>query len=296
MDAVVPEQRRRALGWVGVSYGVAFLAAAATVLALPDEDWAWRVLWADVAGTVAIFAFSVAFKNSSFYDAYWSVAPIAIALYWAFQPEAANGDAARTAMVIGLTTLWGVRLTWNWARGWTGLDHEDWRYVNIREATGAAYWPASFAGIHMVPTLLVFAGCLPMLAAFRASTPFGLLDVAAAALTAGAVWLEAESDNQLLRYKQTKPSRESFLSEGLWSRSRHPNYLGEILFWWGLALFGIAAEPGAWWALSGAVAITLLFRFVSLPLIDDRMKERRPAYANHMERVPSLLPWPGMRA
>ncbi|TAE52397.1 MAG: DUF1295 domain-containing protein, partial [Bacteroidetes bacterium] len=75
-------------------------------------------LIADVAATVAIFAFSIAFRNGSFYDAYWSVAPFFIALYWWLHPQA-DADSLRAALVLILITIWGLRLTWNWARGWT---------------------------------------------------------------------------------------------------------------------------------------------------------------------------------
>jgi steroid 5-alpha reductase family enzyme len=143
----------------------------------------------------------------------------------------------------------------------------------------------------MLPTLIVFLGCLPLYPALAVGRePVGGLDIAAFVVTLGAIWLEARADKQLKRFRDSSPPREEFLRGGLWAWSRHPNYLGEMGFWWGLGLFGLAANPDWWWTLAGPLAITLLFRFVSLPMIETRMRERRPAWAAWAERTSLVLP------
>jgi steroid 5-alpha reductase family enzyme len=77
----------------------------------------------------------------------------------------------------------------------------------------------------------------------------------------------------------------------LWRFSRHPNYFGEILFWRGLYVFGLAADPSWWWTIIGSLGITLMFFFVSLPLIEGRQAERRPDYAKYARQVSVLVPW-----
>jgi steroid 5-alpha reductase family enzyme len=284
--------RTRSFAIWGLAYVVAFGVACMTALALPDADPIWRAFWADVAATVVIFAFSFVYDNSSFYDAYWSVAPIPIAIYWALEPSGLDGPMLRQVLMIGVVSAWGIRLTWNWARGWDGLSHEDWRYVDKREQAGGLYWPLSFAGLHMMPTLLVFLGCLAMAPVLMGGgNPFGVIDVAAAALGVTAIALEATADNQLRRFRLSNPTPEAILDTGLWALCRHPNYLGEILLWWSLFGFAVAAAPSTWWWTgAGAVAITLLFRFVSLKLIDDRMLAHRPEYKTRLENTPALLP------
>jgi steroid 5-alpha reductase family enzyme len=190
-----------------------------------------------------------------------------------------------------LIALWGGRLTWNWLRGWQGLGHEDWRYLDLRRKTGAAYWLVSFAGIHMAPTLWVFLGMLPVYVTMAAGRePFGYLDLVASAVTLGAIWIEARADKQLKRFRESGPEAQAFLHTGLWARSRHPNYFGEMGFWWGLWLFAVAADPAWWWTLVGPLGISLMFRFVSLPLIETRMLERRPAYAEWIQRSSLVIP------
>jgi steroid 5-alpha reductase family enzyme len=284
----------KAFGWIAIAYLAALAVAVAVGQRVDTDHPLWIALWADVAATCVVFAFSVAFRNSSFYDAYWSVAPIAIVVYWIAGADA-GVPAARQGLVALLVVAWGVRLTANWARGWTGLDHEDWRYVDLQEKTGPFYWLVSFGGIHMMPTLWVFGGCLALYPALATGTrAFGALDVAAAVVTGTAIWLEYQADNELRRFR-TAPGRrrEDVLDTGLWALSRHPNYLGEMGFWWGLWLFALAADPAWWWTAIGPLAITAMFRFASLPMIETRMLERRPeGFAAYQRRTPMVLPWP----
>lgn len=283
--------RAAALSRIAIAYAAGVAAAVATALLVPAESPVVRAFWADVVATCVVFGFSVAHDNSSFYDPYWSVAPVPIAIYWTLVPEASGAPASRQLLVLALVSAWAVRLTWNWARGWDGLHHEDWRYIDKRRQAGRLYWPLSFSGIHMMPTLMVFGGCLALWPALAVgSQPVGVLDGVAAVVTGGAIWLEATADRQLRRFRLSKPPPGAILETGVWAYCRHPNYLGEIGFWWGLYAFSLAAAPHIWWTGAGALAITLLFRFISLGLIDTHMLDRRPDYKRRMETVPALLP------
>ena len=285
------DSRTTALRRCLVAYGIAAVVAAACALAVGSERPVLAALVADVGATIAVFVASRLYDNSSLYDPYWSVAPLPIALYWMGTRATPEADAWRQLAALAVVAWWGGRLTYNWARGWGGLQHEDWRYRDMREKTGRAYWAVSFLGIHMVPTLFVFAGCLPLLAVFSGrNAPFGLVDLIAIAVSAGAITIESRADKQLLRFRRGNRNPEAILKSGLWARSRHPNYFGEISFWWGIYLFALAADPTYWWTGLGAVAITALFRFVSLPLIENRMLERRPGFADHMRTTPIVIP------
>ncbi len=283
--------RGRDFAWILVGYLVASGAAALVAWQLEGQPL-WRaILAADVAATVVIFGFSKAFDNSSFYDAYWSVAPMLIAPALALREASAQAPLARRIVVSALVLAWGARLTWNWARGWQGFGHEDWRYVEQRQKTGRLYWLVSFFGLHFMPTALVFGGCLPLFPALATgSAPLGPLDALGLVVTAGAILIETIADEQLLAFRKRAHPKETIMAEGLWSRCRHPNYLGELSFWWGIFLFGLAADPGSWAFGAGALAITLLFVFISVPLLDARSLARRPGYAAHVARVPALFP------
>jgi len=276
--------------------GAAYAAAAAVALA---AGWAARdlhplvvVLVADLAATGVVFGFSLAADNSSIYDPYWGVLPPLVALYWWLQPGAASGSTVRPLIVSGLVLAWAARLTFNWARRWEGLGSEDWRYRDFRTQWGRGYWVGSLFGIHLVPTLIVYLACLPFWPVSAAgSQPVGLLDLAAAVVTAGAIVIETTADEQLQRFLTGPREPGQLLDTGLWAYSRHPNYFGEVAFWWGIWLFGLAAAPAFWWTVVGPLVMTALFVLISIPMIDRRSLVRRPAFADYSRRVSSLVPW-----
>lgn len=281
---------------VVVAYVAAILVGMLVAQALvPQCSPMVAFAWADGAATVVIFAFSLLCNNSSMYDPYWSVAPMVIAPGIALR-AGAGGLWERKCLVVGLVLLWGARLTWNWARGWSGLGHEDFRYVDLRKTTGRAYWLVSFLGLHFMPTVMVYLGCLSLFVSLDVgNVPLGGWDLAGVLVTAGAIALEARADTELRRFRLTNKESGKILDTGVWAHCRHPNYLGEIGFWWGLFLFAHAADGSALWVIVGPIAINALFVFVSVPLMTKRALLRRPAYRERIERVPGLLPRPWRR-
>ena len=242
------------------------------------------------AATVPVWLASMALRNDSLYDAYWSVAPFAMGCALVVTAARTGTLDARLLAAMAVLSLWSWRLTWNWYRSWGGLGHEDWRYGRIRERSGVFYPLVSLLGIQLMPTLMTWAGTLPLVPIHRGGGDFGLLDVVALLLGLGAVALEARADTELHAFRRTRRDATQVLDSGLWARCRHPNYLGEMLFWWSLALFAVARDPAAWpWSV-GALAITALFLGVSIPLIETRLAERKPAHAAYRARVPLLLP------
>lgn len=113
---------------------------------------------------------------------------------------------------------------------------------------------------------------------------FGPIDVLATVVTAGAILVELVADEQLRAFNQVKIPGE-ICEVGLWRWSRHPNYFGELSFWWGLWLFGVAADPAWWWTVIGPLAMTAMFVFASIPMMDKRSAERRPGFAAYAAHV-----------
>ncbi len=277
------------------SYALCIAAAAAVLFGLHLPP-GWDAFTADIVATLVIFACSYIYKNSSFYDAYWSVIPPLLAVYWLWQHPAA-ADHARAWLVMVLVWLWAIRLTTNWSLYWGGLPHEDWRYAIVRARAGQYGTLADLFGIHLFPTVQVFLGCLPIYAVMsHSAAPLGALDALAFVVTLAAILIELIADLQLHAYIAANKTPGSFINTGLWAWSRHPNYFGELGFWWGLMLFGLAAASAAWWwVIPGALAMTAMFVWVSVPFMDQRSVERRPAYAAHMQKVSALVPLPPRR-
>jgi steroid 5-alpha reductase family enzyme len=288
--------KRASLGRVLLAYVLAVGAGAAWLYLGPDTAYLWLDgLIADIVATLVIFVFSRIHHNSSFYDAYWSVLPPLLALYW--WSESSPNDL-RALLVMIVIMAWAIRLTANWAHLFPGLHHEDWRYARLREGrSGATELLIDLFAIHLIPTLQVFLGMVPVYVAVTvAGRDVGWLDWLALAVGLGAVLLELAADRQMQRFARDRQPGQ-VMDRGLWGWSRHPNYLGEITFWLSLALFGLAASPSDWWfVFVGAVAMVLLFLFASIPMMEQRSLQRRPTYQDVIDRVPMLFPRPPRRA
>lgn len=277
--------------WVSLAYLLCLAFAYFTLIYLPDYHLITRLFIADFVATAAIFIFSYIFKNSSFYDPYWSVIPVflLIAFWWW---SSGIGDNIRQVLFLIIVLVWAIRLTFNWLRAWQGLHHEDWRYIELHQKTGVWYWLVSFLGIHLFPTVVVFLGCLPMFVVYSVgeANTLNWLDIVAFLLGILAVWLEATADNQLRKFIQSNPAKGQVIESGLWAYSRHPNYLGEILFWWSLFLFALAVGLNYWWAGVGALSITAMFVFITIDMMEKRQLNSKMAYADYQKRVPRLIP------
>jgi steroid 5-alpha reductase family enzyme len=251
------------------------------------------------ATVLIIWLFSFIADNSSVFDPYWSVAPIFFTLYYwisftgfRFPVEGTWFSTVRFVFILALVILWGLRLTYNFSRNWGGLKHEDWRYMNLRKKAGFLYWVVSYLGIHLFPAIMVFLGSLSVWVALTAGVrPMNFLDIAGILITGIAIWLEAKADKELHQYVQQNPEGGKTMRTGLWAISRHPNYLGEITFWWGLYLFALAANPSCWWVIIGPSTITIMFIFISIPMIEKRLMERKKDYKEYRDKVPMLLPF-----
>jgi steroid 5-alpha reductase family enzyme len=271
------------------AYVAAMVIAVLVVRAMGSAPPLVQLAAGTLVATVVIFAASVAVDNSSVYDPYWSLQPLAIAGYYVWTGWGAL--SARQIVMTMLVLLYSVRLTSNFYRDWPGLTKEDFRYADFRRRFGCLYWLVSFAGIHLFPTVMVFVGCLPMYAISRSGRQ-GLvwLDAVATLVTLAAIGLAFMADEQLRDFRHDPANRGRCIRTGLWAHSRHPNYLGEIGTWWGLWLFTLAAASSWWWTGAGALAISLMFVFVSVPMMENRALATRAGYREYRAQTPMLLP------
>ena len=265
-------------------YAVALGAGVMTYFALPLDSWL-SLLIADVVATVVVFLYSVLFNNASVYDPYWSVQPIVIVAF------ACIGKPFSLTWLFPLIAvgLWGLRLTANWAYTFKGMQHQDWRYTDLKNKTGAFYPFVNFFGIHMVPTLIVYACVMPVFMVIQAGVAFNPWSIPFFAVSILAATWQGIADCQMHKFR--KNGTGGFIRVGLWKYSRHPNYLGEIMMWWGIAGYAVMLMPSAWYLLVGATLNTLLFLFISIPMADKR-QSKKEGFAEYKRETRMLLPIP----
>ncbi len=265
--------------------GIYILAYALGVLScLKISGLILKIFVFDAVATVVTFIFSVILHNSSVYDAYWSVAPIIVAI-WVF--VAAHALSIMHLVFLAAFLFWGIRLTVNWIVVFTDFSYEDWRYRKFRDETPKIFWPiVNFMGIHMMPTLVVFAGMLPLFIISKCN--LNLLAIPGILVMLWGTLLEFFADRQMHTFLNSE-KRGEICDIGLWNYSRHPNYLGEISFWVGVYLTMLPVAPDYWYYGIGCLSVAILFNVVSIPLMEKRQIKRRPSYQEYKKKTSRLL-------
>jgi steroid 5-alpha reductase family enzyme len=250
-----------------------------------------RFLVADLVMTVLAYVFSLLKRNSSVYDAYWSVIPFYFVMLWAWN-SVEQWQAAHYLTAFSIS-FWSWRLTHNWYRSWTGWEHEDWRYVNFRNQFGKHFQWINFSAIHLYPTMIVFLSMTGLFFLYDGTAKeLNLLVIIGNAVAIIGTLFELFADNTLFA-ERNNPNRQkgACIRKGLWKYSRNPNYLGEILFWFGLAAVGIGAEA-PYWTLLGSIGMFTMFVFASIPLKEQRQMKTRTDFAEYKKEVSMLIPLP----
>jgi steroid 5-alpha reductase family enzyme len=236
----------------------------------------------------ALWLVSLPLRNASIIDACWGPA-FAVAAWGAALQAGLPLGSTRAALALALVSLWAVRLSLHLLVRNTGHG-EDPRYAAMRRGHGDRFWWVSLFTVFLLQAALAWTISLPVQLAVLSTGPLGWLD-ALAALT----WLigfafETIGDLQLTRFRRDPANRGRALDTGLWRYTRHPNYFGDALLWWGFGLLGLAA--GAPWTLFAPALMTFLLLKVSgVALLEKGMAERRPAYRDYVERTSAFIPW-----
>lgn len=281
---LIKESKTLSILLIASIYIMAAALGLGVYMLMPFAFWA-KLLIADIACTVFVFIFSMIFKNASVYDPYWSVQPIVIVVFFA----CGHMITLPSLLILISIIYWGIRLTGNWAYTFGGLKHQDWRYTKFENESGKIYPLINLAGIHLMPTLIVYLCTLPAVFVIRNELSANAGSVIGMAVCIGAATLQLFSDVQMQKYR--KSGENGLIRTGLWKYARHPNYLGEILMWWGVGIQAVSVMPDHWYLLAGALANTIMFFTVSIPLADKRQSQK-PGYAEYKAATRNLLPIP----
>jgi steroid 5-alpha reductase family enzyme len=237
---------------------------------------------------LVIFLFSAFLKNSSIYDPYWSVAPLIII------PLFIRDYNFKNLLLLGLIVIWGIRLTWNWAYSFKNLQHQDWRYTYYKNRAPRVWPVVNFFGIHLMPTIIVISVMLPAFTYLQSSKEVNFFTFAGVLLAIAGIFLEYFADRSAHSFRKQHPGEVN--NSGLWKYSRHPNYLGEISFWWGIYFMLLSLGSNYFLYFLGPLANTLLFVFISIPLMEKRQLANKPDYACYQRQTSMLLLLPVKKA
>lgn len=246
-----------------------------------------KLLYLDILFTILIYMASNLFKNASLYDPYWSVIPPILMGYTLFMLDAFT--AFNLSVLFGIL-LWSIRLTYNWMVMWDGFRHQDWRYTMLKEKSGSFYPLVNFLGIHLFPTLIVFAQIAIFIEMVQLSGDFNLVSILGVLITISAMLIQYFSDEQMRYFKKNRGEKR-IIDVGLWQYSRHPNYFGEVIVWWGLYVAYVGVVLKLDYYIFAPISMTLMFLFISIPMMEEKILKTRSEYKSYQSETSKLIPW-----
>ena len=271
---------------VFIYYISSFYLAYLLIKNIDLNGWLLILAW-HIFATLIIFMFSNIHKNSSIYDPFWHVAPIPIVFYTADQSTL---PVMELYLVLSAFLFWSLRLTYNWYLNWTNLDHEDFRYIDLKNNNRFLAFINDLFGIHLIPTLIVNASLYPIYIALTSDSLSNLVYVGFILIIA-AVTVQYISDDQMRKFRKDDKNFGKTMKYGLWKYSRHPNYFGEVSFWFGIYLFALASGETSILLLACPMLMLALFVFISCPMMDNRSLKKRSDYREYMKKTPQLFMW-----
>jgi steroid 5-alpha reductase family enzyme len=232
---------------------------------------------------------SLAYRNVTIVDSLWGMGFVLIAWLTFFMSD---GFYDRRLLMAVLVSLWGLRLSlylsWrNWGKG------EDHRYGSWREKSGDRFWLVSLFKVFILQAIFLWIISLALQSGQTALKPNSLiwLDILGATMWAIGFIFETVGDWQLARFKADPANKGRVMDRGLWAYTRHPNYFGECLVWWGIFLIALSA-PGNWWTILSPIIVTaVLLKMTGIPLTEKALVENRPGYGDYIKRTSAFVPW-----
>ena len=259
------------------------LAISVMLAALVVSAGCFLVLW----------LISLRTKDPSFVDSWWGLG--VVVLVWATYAQIVDPGPHATALLF-LGTAWGLRLgiylLWRW-----GNHGADRRYAKMAErartkhgmnfAVFAALW------VFLPQMLLQLVLALPVLVPqITTKLELGWLALAGIWIAIAGIIFEGVADAQLAHFKSQSENKDKVMDRGLWRYSRHPNYFGDLVTWWGIWLVALDAGAGLW-TLAGPLLITFLLTRVSgAPTTEPHLQKTRPDYDAYKKRTSAFIPMP----
>ena len=233
-----------------------------------------------------LWGVSLVLKDASIVDIFWGAGFAVVAWVTFFS---ADGESARMVLLLTLTTIWGLRLAVY--LGWRNIGKaEDYRYRAMRKRLGSRFPLASLFTVFMLQGLLMWIVSLPVQAGQNTEGGLNGFDIAGIAFWAVGLFFETVGDWQLARFKADPTNSGRVMDKGLWRYTRHPNYFGDFMVWWGIFLVAIATGESLWTVVGPIVMSILLIRVSGAALLENSLRKRRDGYEEYISRTSAFFP------
>ena len=241
---------------------------------------------------VATWLLSLILKNASIVDIVWG---LGFAITSWVLAITIDGDNTRQILLAVMVGSWGLRLGGYLAK--RNIGHgEDWRYKAMRKKKGARFGLISLVTVFGLQGVLMWVVSLPVMFGNSDATPgVGPLAVIGVMVWAVGLSFEAVGDWQLVQFKKDPNNVGKVMQTGLWSLTRHPNYFGDALLWWGIGIVGAETGSGVIGFIGPVVMTVFLLRVSGVPMLERSLMKRREGYAEYAARTSSFIPRPPKR-
>lgn len=237
---------------------------------------------------VSLWLLSISLRDVSIVDVFWGPGFVVIA---AVTFVLLGEPSPRRWLLLAAVSIWGLRLGWHLGRRKIGRP-EDYRYQDLRERLGPRFWLTSLAVVFGLQAILMNVVALPVVVGLFDATPLGAINILGAAVWCVGLAFESIGDWQLERFKANPDNSGKVMDRGLWAYTRHPNYFGDFLVWWGLFLLSLSSPDRAWTVVSPIVMSFLLLRVSGVTLLEQGLRTRRTGYQHYAARTSAFFPWP----
>lgn len=235
-----------------------------------------------------VFLLALKLMDNSIVDIAYGLSFVLIG--WGGSVAYGSGEA-RQLLLLALVTLWGLRLAGHIALRKQNEEGEDPRYRQWRESWGKTFVWRSFLQIYLLQGTVIYLVALPLLLVIHdAGGPLGWLDMLGVLIWLFGFAFEAIGDWQLLQFKRDPGNRGRIMRYGLWRLTRHPNYFGEAILWWGVLLIALGAPVG-WLAIISPLLINFLLLKVSgIPMLEERYADNKE-FETYKLSTNAFFPW-----
>lgn len=238
---------------------------------------------------LATWSVSLLRRDASIVDIVWGLGFVLVA--WAAKFVTGASGAGNWLLLL-MVTVWGLRLAAYLAKRNLGKG-EDFRYKAMRRKHGERFAIVSLYTVFGLQGALMFLVSLPVTMGQRdTSAGAGFVVFLGFVVWTIGIYFEAVGDAQLARFKRDPRNEGQIMDQGLWALTRHPNYFGDALVWWGLAIVGSSQGAGVWAFLGAGVMTVLLVRVSGAAMLDRLLAKRKPGYAEYMARTSGFIPMP----
>ena len=243
-----------------------------------------------MAALTGLWLLSLKLKDASIIDIFWGFGFVIVGWFYAFEVNEMSLDF-RQKIYLAMITIWGVRLTAYLAYRNIGKP-EDYRYAEWRKENGAKWWWLSFIRVFALQGFLLWIISAVYISGFNVKGDLTIYEYIGIAFWAIGLFFETVGDWQLMQFKKDPNNQGKVMNKGLWRYTRHPNYFGDTMVWWGFFIYVLSSPQNLVFIFCPIIMTFFLLKVSGVAMLERGLKKTKPKYAEYIRKTSSFIPMP----